>query len=115
MTYRKVDDRLRTEEKSNKNETWLEPLTDAVLGYVYEKLNNPPETEEEKKNRHWNGKAKIKIHNRTQPKNTKHRTTSDAVHQIGLNSLSVRQEENVQNAEIQNLDSLQIASMSDKN
>ena len=72
----------------------VEAITDAILEYTYDKLNDSPETEEEKKLRYLN-KRKIKptkeqSENRQNAKKT---SATVAGHQIGQDNTNAQPEE----------------------
>ena len=79
----------------------VEAITDAIIEYTYDKLNDSPETEKEKKIRYLN-KRKIKPMKEQPEKPTKFKksTANVAGHQTGQDNTNAQPEErNVQNAE----------------
>ena len=77
--------------KVRKSDMSVEALTEALHEYMYEKLNNSPETEDQKKIRYLN-KRKTKSTKQTMDKPAKPRnwTVIDAEHRTGLDSTNVR-------------------------
>ena len=73
-----------------KSDMSKETITDTIQEYMHEKLNESPETEEEKKIRHVD-KRKIKIV-KNKPNDTRKQddwTVMNAEHPIGPNSMNV--------------------------
>ena len=86
--------------KIRKSDMSGEAITDAIHEYMYEKLNDSPETDEERKIRHVE-KRKVKPtkEQREKTQNSEEWTATDAEPPIGLNNTNVRREErNVPNA-----------------
>ena len=86
--------------KIRKGDMSVEAITDAIHEYMYEKLNDSPETDEEKKIRHVE-KRKFKPTKEQTEKtqNSEEWTATDAEPPIGLNNTNVRREKkNVPNA-----------------
>ena len=92
--------------KIRKSDMSIDAITEALHEYMYEKLNDSPETEEEKKIRYLN-KRKTQSTKDLSEKPTKlKKTVIDAEHQIGPDNTNVRPgEKNAQNAK--RLDTMQ--------
>ena len=87
-------------EKIRKSDILVEAITEALHQYMYEKINDSPDTEDEKKIGYLNKRtAKSTKEPTDKPTNSKRWIVTDAEHRTAPNSMNVRQEErNVLNA-----------------
>ena len=80
--------------KIRKNDMSVEAITEALQEYMYKKLQDSPETEDEKKIRYLNkSKARSTKEATNKPTKFKRWTVTDAEHRTGPDNMNARQEE----------------------
>ena len=69
----------------------VEAITDTIHEYMYEKMNESKDSEEERKIKHVDRKRTYQKPEKKHKTNSEKKTVSDAGHQTGTNHMIVRQ------------------------